>query len=128
MSDTQQNIEALLSEQRVFEPPAAFAERAIVSDASIYERAERRPRGVLGRAGGPPDLVQALGHGDGLEPAVGDVVRGRHAERLVQLPRPPRRGRRRRQGRVPLGGRARRHPHDHLRGPARRRLPPRERA
>ena len=39
MSDTQQNIEALLSEQRVFEPPPGFAERAIVSDASIYERA-----------------------------------------------------------------------------------------
>jgi len=39
VSDTQQNIEALLSEQRVFEPPPGFAERAIVSDASIYERA-----------------------------------------------------------------------------------------
>ena len=39
MSDTPQNIEALLSELRVFEPPADFAERAIVSDASVYERA-----------------------------------------------------------------------------------------
>src|SRR2546430_3656086 len=33
----------------------------------------------------------------------------------LQLPRPPRRGGPRRQGRVPLGGRAGRHPHDHLR-------------
>ena len=39
MSDIQQNIEALLSEPRVFEPPPAFTERAIVSDPSVYERA-----------------------------------------------------------------------------------------
>jgi acetyl-CoA synthetase len=39
VSDTQQNIEALLSEHRVFDPPPGLAERAIVSDASIYERA-----------------------------------------------------------------------------------------
>ena len=39
MSDTPQNIEALLSELRVFEPPTDFAERAIVSDPSVYERA-----------------------------------------------------------------------------------------
>ena len=40
MSDTERNIEALLSENRVFEPPLAFTERAIVSDRSIYERAD----------------------------------------------------------------------------------------
>ena len=39
MSHTEQNIEALLSELRVFEPPATFVERAIVSDDSVYERA-----------------------------------------------------------------------------------------
>src|SRR5215217_6112025 len=39
MSEAQQNIDALLSEDRVFEPPAAFAERAIVHEPSIYERA-----------------------------------------------------------------------------------------
>ena len=41
MSDPQKNISALLSEERVFEPPSAFAERAIVSDAGIYARAEQ---------------------------------------------------------------------------------------
>jgi acetyl-CoA synthetase len=40
MSDIQQNIEALLSESRVFEPPPAFTERAIVSDPSVYEAAD----------------------------------------------------------------------------------------
>ncbi len=33
------NIEALLSEDRVFEPPPGFAEGALISDRSIYERA-----------------------------------------------------------------------------------------
>ncbi len=39
MSDIEQNIEALLSEERVFPPPADFVERAIVNDAEIYDRA-----------------------------------------------------------------------------------------
>jgi acetyl-CoA synthetase len=41
VSETEQNIEALLSELRVFDPPAAFTQRAVVSEDSIYERAER---------------------------------------------------------------------------------------
>jgi acetyl-CoA synthetase len=45
VSETEQNIEALLSEKRVFEPPAAFAERALISDRSIYDRAEADPEG-----------------------------------------------------------------------------------
>jgi acetyl-CoA synthetase len=39
VGDTQQHIDALLSEQRVFSPPATFRERAIVNDPAIYERA-----------------------------------------------------------------------------------------
>ncbi len=41
MSDPQKNISALLSEERVFEPSPAFVERAIISDAGIYARAEQ---------------------------------------------------------------------------------------
>ena len=59
---------------------------------------------------------------------MGDVVRGRPAERFVQLPRPAHRGRRRRQGRVLLGGRAWRHQGDHLPRAARRRRSTGERA
>ena len=44
MSD-ERHIEGLLSEDRVFEPPAAFAERALVSDRSIYDRAEADVQG-----------------------------------------------------------------------------------
>src|SRR5262245_18422087 len=40
MSEADQNIAALLSEERVFEPPGAFVARAVVQDRSIYERAE----------------------------------------------------------------------------------------
>ncbi len=41
MTDVGQTIEALLSEDRSFEPPPEFAARAVVNDPSIYERAER---------------------------------------------------------------------------------------
>ena len=43
MSDVQQTIEALLSEKRVFEPPEGFADRALVADREIYERAGADP-------------------------------------------------------------------------------------
>ena len=39
MSEVPQNIEALLSEDRVFEPPADFSDKAVVSDPGIYDRA-----------------------------------------------------------------------------------------
>jgi acetyl-CoA synthetase len=43
MSDVEQNISALLSEDRVFPPPPDFTAHAIVSDRSIYERAAADP-------------------------------------------------------------------------------------
>jgi acetyl-CoA synthetase len=39
VSDEQRDIESLLSEDRVFEPPPEFQERAIVNDPEIYRRA-----------------------------------------------------------------------------------------
>jgi acetyl-CoA synthetase len=44
VSDEQRNIEALLSERRVFEPPVDFVRRALVSDPAIYERASADPQ------------------------------------------------------------------------------------
>jgi acetyl-CoA synthetase len=43
VSEEQRDIEALLSERRVFEPPADFVERALVNDPGIYERAAADP-------------------------------------------------------------------------------------
>ena len=127
MSDADQHIAALLSEERVFEPRGGVRGPG-GGPGPLGLRARRgRPRGVLGRAGRPAGLGQALGHGHDLGPPLGEVVRGRPAQRVLQLPRPARRGRRRRQGRVLLGGRARRGAGDHLPGAPRRRLPVRER-
>jgi acetyl-CoA synthetase len=39
MSDPQHHIEALLSEERVFEPAPAFVDQAVVTDSAVYERA-----------------------------------------------------------------------------------------
>jgi acetyl-CoA synthetase len=45
VSDSEQNIEALLSEKRVFEPPETFVERALIADRAIYDRASADPEG-----------------------------------------------------------------------------------
>ncbi len=45
MAEVDQNIAALLSEERVFEPDEAFTARSVVQDRSIYERAEADPEG-----------------------------------------------------------------------------------
>jgi acetyl-CoA synthetase len=45
VTDREQNIDSLLKEGRVFEPPTAFAERAVVADRDIYQRAEADPEG-----------------------------------------------------------------------------------
>jgi acetyl-CoA synthetase len=43
VSDVERTIEALLQEDRAFEAPAAFRERAVVSDPEIYRRAAADP-------------------------------------------------------------------------------------
>ena len=45
MSKDQQDIAALLSEDRVFDPPEAFRARALIQDRSVYDRAEADPEG-----------------------------------------------------------------------------------
>jgi acetyl-CoA synthetase len=51
-ADSQGDIDALLSEDRVFPPPAAFRELATVRDASVYAEAERDPDGYWARLAG----------------------------------------------------------------------------
>ena len=83
----------------------------------------------MGPAGPRAGLVHRVGHDPRrLQPAVSQVVRRRQAERLSQLPRPPRRGRDRRSRRVSLarrGGRGARH---HVRAAAGRHATLRQRA
>ena len=43
MTDVERTIDALLSEKRVFEPPAEFRARALVADRGLYDRAAEDP-------------------------------------------------------------------------------------
>src|SRR6266545_8289953 len=45
VTDVEASIEALLSEDRVFEPPAPFRANAVVTDPGVYERAAADPDG-----------------------------------------------------------------------------------
>jgi len=48
MEETRE-IEALLTEKRVFEPPEEFARQATVQDPEVYEEAHRDPEGFWER-------------------------------------------------------------------------------
>ena len=127
MSDT---IESLLAEGRTFPPSPSLHRPGARPRPLDLRRGRGRLRGVLGPAGRASSSTGSSRGTTVLEwdLPVREVVRRRQAQRVVQLPRPPRRRRPRRPGRVPLGRRAGRHPHDHLRRAPRRRVPPRQRA
>ena len=121
-------IDDLFTELRHFPPPEGFKADALVTGTYLYDEAAADDEGFWARQAADLSLVEAVGHDPRLGAAVRQVVRRRRAQRVVQLPRPPRRGRPRRQGGDPLGGRARRQPHDHLRRAARRGAAVRQRA
>ncbi len=50
MTSPQLPIEALLAEERVFEPAAALREQANISDPGVYERAKKDPEGFWAEA------------------------------------------------------------------------------
>ena len=119
-------IETMLLEERRYPPPPEFAAQANAQPEIYDERFEafweREGRGAA-------DVVRAVHRAVRVGAAVREVVPRRHAQRLLQLRRPARRGRQRRQGRLPLGGRAGgRAARDHVRGAAARRRALRERA
>ena len=127
--DLEQKLEEMLAVEK-FEPPEEFRANALWSDPEDLRGGRRRPRGLVDGAGeGAARLGRRAEPGARrLQPALLQVVRRRAAERQLQLPRPPRRGRQRRPRRLPLarrgGGGARRH----LRRPAPRRPALRQRA
>ncbi len=95
-------IESVLHESRVFPPSAEASARAAISGMDAYRalaaEAERDYEGFWATPRArDAGLAQAVHEGARrIERAVLQVVRGRRAERLVQLPRPPRRSRQRR--------------------------------
>ncbi len=121
-------IENLLAETRSFPPDPAFTAQANATARPLH-RGRRGLRGVLGAAGARAHrLVRAVPHDARVGPAVRQVVHRREAQHQLQLPRPPRRERSRRQGRLPLDRRAGRHPDADLRRPAARGLEDGQRA
>ncbi len=127
--DASAGISALSSENRTFPPSEATKQDALVTGHVDVRRGRRGLPGVLGQAGRrAARLGHRVGHHLRVGAALRQVVRRRQAQRRPQLPRPPRRRRQGRQGRHPLRGRARRHPHDHLRRAARRGAALRQRA
>ena len=87
-------IEALLKEKRKFPPPKDFAKHANVNTRVHLQGGRQEPGQVLGALRPRARLVQALEEDARVEGALRQVVRRRQAERLLQLPRPPRRRRR----------------------------------
>jgi acetyl-CoA synthetase len=55
---SQGDIDALLSEDRVFEPPPLFREQAHAHDASIYEQADRDPEAFWAGLAGELDWIR----------------------------------------------------------------------
>ena len=93
-TDLERELGEMLEQER-FEPPAEFRERALWSDPAVYERGGGRPGGLVAA---PGERAARLGRGAErgprrLQPALLQVVRRRQAQRLGELPRPPRRGR-----------------------------------
>ena len=108
-------IDALMAENRRFPPSEEFKANSLVTGTFLYDEAAEDDEGFWARQAA--DLL------DWAEPwhttldwqiPERALVRRRHVERRVQLPRPARARRQGRQGRHPLGGRARRHAHDHV--------------
>ena len=109
----------------VFPPPRPSSRAGERQGTADYERAERRGRSATTKASGRDlarehvALEEAVHEGARrVERAVLQVVRRRHAERLVQLPRPQRRGRhaatRSRSSSRPTTARSRRSPTSEL--------------
>ncbi len=87
-----------------YPPPADFAANANAT-GELYAEGRERPAGVLGRPGQPAELADPVQRGARLVAGtVREVVRGRQAQRRLQLCGPSCRGGQRRPGRDPLGG------------------------
>ncbi len=101
---TEETLSNLLKEDRRFEPPADLAENANLKEEA-YERAAADREGFWAEQAERLTWEQKWDRVlDWDDAAVREVVRGRAAQRGVQLRRPARRGRQRRPGGAALGG------------------------
>ncbi len=93
MTSTEETLSNLLKEDRRFEPPEELAAHANLKEEA-YARADADREAFWAEQAERLHWDTEVGPGAGLvEPAVREVVRRRHPQRGVQLPRPARRGR-----------------------------------
>ena len=104
----------LLHEERTFPPSDEFAADA-VAKADLYDEAAKDRLAFWEEQAERLDWATEWGEVLDWQPPFAKWFVGGELNVAVQLRRPARRGRQRRPGRAPLGGRARRHPHHHLR-------------
>ena len=83
-------IDALLQEDRAFEPSAEFRAQAHVSDPEVYARAATDPEAFWEELRPRARVDRAVVAGARVESAAREMVRRRQAQRQRQLPRPPR--------------------------------------
>ena len=127
MAESGPTLSNLSTESRSFPPSEEFAAQANATE-DWYARGDDDREAFWAEQADRLHWAPEVGQGPRLGRAVRQVVRRRQAQRRLQLRRPARRGRARRPGRDPLGGRAGRQPHHHLRRPAARGLQGRQRA
>ena len=118
-SDASGVIKSVSREARKFPPPAGFKAHALLVRLrrvrAAVQALDRGAGGVLGRDGAQGAGVdQAVHQGAELADPLGEVVRGRRAQSVGELPRPAP-GDPRRQGRAAVGGGAGRRAAHHLR-------------
>jgi len=78
---------------RTFDPPAEFREHALLKDPAVYEQAASDPQAWWVEQAERLHGSRSGTRAGRLRSAVLQVVHRRQAERVLQLPRPPRRGR-----------------------------------
>ena len=92
---SQSNIDSILKESRVFAPPEEFSRTAHIKSLEEYEqtlsRGRKRPGEILGRRWRASFTGSSRGKGARMGSALGQVVRRRPDQSLLQLPRPSRR-------------------------------------
>ena len=121
MADSGPTLSNLSNETRSFPPSAEFAAQANATE-DWYSRGDEDREAFWAEQADRLTWAQKWDKVLEWDAPFAKWFVGGKLNVAVQLRRPARRGRARRPGRVPLGGRARRQPHHHLRRPAARGL------
>ncbi len=88
-TDTKLSFDVLLTEERQHPPPSEFVAQANVSDPQIYADADADYEAFWAKQAEALDWFQKWDTTSRVEPSLGQMVRGRQNQCVVQLPRSP---------------------------------------